>query len=92
MSKIKCDDCLDTGRLYPFGAEHPWKACPFCDHGVIESKITYHKARIIPLDEGTTVYWVCNNSIAKDILHSDIPEGANVIDETHNKGKMEFMA
>ena len=80
----QCEDCLDTGRLYPNGEQQPWKACPYCSHGAIESDITYHKARIVPQDPNTTVYWVCNNSVARDISHLDIPNGVKVIDETHN--------
>lgn len=84
----QCEDCLDTGILYPDGETKPSHPCPYCQHGQIESNITYHKAQIVPFDPDTTVYWVCDNSVAKDILHSDIPKGAKVIDETHNKSKI----
>ena len=48
---------------------------------------TYHKSHIIPSDQGTWVYWTTKNGISLDISHRCIPEGATVIDETHNVGK-----
>jgi len=46
-------------------------------------EITYHKSELIPGDSTTVVFWMEQGDGAQDILEGDIPEGAKVIDETH---------